>query len=104
MRVLTFNEFVAEKHKAHEIVVVRGLRNKEFVEHEKRLMLENKKKYGLSRYFYIFGSPASELISSAKAREIASTEGFSENLLDQVCAKVGMRLRARAIKLGKVAR
>ncbi len=52
--VLTFSEFVELRIDPDTLVMIRGLRNQEDAEHEKKVMLFNYTRYRIRKFFYIF--------------------------------------------------
>jgi phosphopantetheine adenylyltransferase len=58
--------------------MVRGLRNNEDAEYEKDIMIYNKDKFGITKYFFIFADGEYENISSSMIRNLCETKQFHE--------------------------
>jgi pantetheine-phosphate adenylyltransferase len=72
VKVMTQPEFRCLAIKMADIVIVRGLRSEGDLEQEKKVMILNKEKFGIKKYFYIFGPNKNRDISSSKARQAAA--------------------------------
>jgi pantetheine-phosphate adenylyltransferase len=71
VKVFTFDEFQAMKIEPDRIVMIRGIRDREDMEHERKVMLLNKEEYGITKFYYIFSRDEYVKISSTKARQHA---------------------------------
>lgn len=69
--VTTFTEVVESGIDLKETVMVRGLRGETDSEEEKRVMIENWKKFGLNKFFFIITDEAYRHVSSSAARQAA---------------------------------
>lgn len=74
--VRTFTEQM-EIHKDYsKIIMIRGIRDEEDMENEKRVMKLNKELFGIDKLFYILADDALACISASKAREAAQVFDF----------------------------
>lgn len=74
--VETFDRFKDKVPDMSCIVMVRGIRNRDDAEHEKEIMLYNKSRFGIEKYFYVFCDNGFEEISSSDARKTAEDLNF----------------------------
>jgi pantetheine-phosphate adenylyltransferase len=72
VKVKTFDEFAAESPDMSAIVMVRGVRDKNDAEYEKKVMLYNKEKFNISKYVYLFSDADHQHISSSATRKLAT--------------------------------
>ena len=72
VRVITLDEFRAEKNDPSRIVMVRGLRGPEDVAYEAKVLVYNKEHYGIDHFFYLFSEPALRALSSSDLRRAAA--------------------------------
>lgn len=68
VRIMTPTEFKHSFAKKTNMIIIRGLRNENDLEQETRVMLLNKSKFGIKKYFYIFGPNKNQSISSSRVR------------------------------------
>ena len=54
-----------------ELVMIRGLRNNDDLEYEKRVIIYNKEKFGIDKYFYLYTCERFKNTSSSLARKAA---------------------------------
>jgi len=71
VRVITLDELQARNKSMSDLVMVRGIRDANDAEYEKRVMLFNKECFGIDKYFYLFACDAVKDISSSLARRLA---------------------------------
>lgn len=71
VKIFTFDELQSMKIDYSKVVMIRGIRDRNDVEYEKGIMLYNKEKFGITKFFYIFGREEYTNISSSAAREHA---------------------------------
>lgn len=71
MQVKTFSEFTSEKPSLSDVVMVRGIRDENDAEYEKKVMLFNKEHFDITKYAYLFSDSKHREISSSKARSLA---------------------------------
>jgi pantetheine-phosphate adenylyltransferase len=81
--IMTQTEFKSLSVKNSDITIIRGLRNSDDLEQEKRVMLLNRNQFGIKKYFYIFGPDKNMDISSSRVRQ-ESTNLNLKNLSKQV--------------------
>lgn len=76
--VLDFDEF--RKYQTHkdELIMVRGLRNNEDAEYEKKIMIYNKDRFGITKYLFLFADSKYETVSSSMIRTFCETSQFHE--------------------------
>ncbi|MFH0779986.1 MAG: adenylyltransferase/cytidyltransferase family protein [Parcubacteria group bacterium] len=72
VKVMTFSDFLKLGVKGKDIVMIRGLRNGCDYDSEKQVVFFNKEKYGIGKFFYIFGRKKYKKVSSSRARDAAS--------------------------------
>lgn len=78
VKTMTQAEFKRSFTKKTDMIIIRGLRNANDLEQEARVMLLNKNRFGIKKYFYIFGPKKNQNISSSRVRQ----ESASLNLKD----------------------
>jgi len=61
-----------------QVMMIRGVRNEADAEYEKKVMLYNKKQFGIDKYLYLFSNSGFEQISSSKTRELAENLELEE--------------------------
>lgn len=66
--VVTLKQFMDMHVDTKSIVMIRGLRNEDDAEYERKIMLYNQKTFGISQYLYIFGDKEYTNISSSSVR------------------------------------
>jgi len=71
VQVETLSSFMALKMNKSRIVMVRGIRNEIDLEAEKQVMLLNKSRFGIDKYFLLFSEPEFDQLSSSRVRELA---------------------------------
>jgi len=76
--VKTFDELARENLAMSSIVMIRGIRDENDAEYEKKVMLFNKERFGIEKYVYLFSSEQFKHISSSMARDAASRLDFEE--------------------------
>ncbi len=81
-----------------QVVMIRGIRNKDDAEYEKRVMLYNKERFKINKYFYLFCNDGYEHISSSRARFLAENL-ILEELSDYVSFLVISRLLEKVLKI-----
>lgn len=76
--VMTLAEFVMSGVDPKTVIMIRGVRDEDDVEHEKDVMLKNHSMFGISQYFYIISDCEYRDISSTRAREAAEALDLQE--------------------------
>jgi len=71
VRVLTFASFLAEGINPKNIVMVRGIRDSQDFDYEKKVAFLNRDNFGIDKFLYIMSNPETENISSSAARKAA---------------------------------
>ena len=66
-KILTFDEFQSMAIDYDRVVMIRGIRGVDDVEYEKNVMLYNKEKFGITKFYYIFGKEKYSEVSSSRA-------------------------------------
>lgn len=69
--VITIDEFMAQKKEDSKIVMIRGIRDDNDFEHEKKVMFFNYDKFAISHFFYIISDEKHRNISSSGVRQLA---------------------------------
>jgi len=69
--VMTPAEFKAHSFNLGAIVLIRGLRKPSDFEQEKAVLQLNKEKFGIKKYFYLFGPNKYRFVSSSRVRQDA---------------------------------
>jgi pantetheine-phosphate adenylyltransferase len=69
--VKTFTEYSREKIDFKHLVMIRGIRNEEDMENEKRVMKLNKEMFGIDKIFYILAKKDFADISASRVRKAA---------------------------------
>jgi len=69
--VLTFDELSHQGLEMSSFVMVRGIRDENDAEYEKKVMLFNKERFGIEKYVYLFSGEQFRHISSSKVRDAA---------------------------------
>ena len=93
--IVTLAEFMKTYTPGQDIVIARGIRGDEDLEHEKNVMKENYRDYGVKKYYYIIADEKYREFSSTKARELA-IEGDIEELEKMVHPKIAAMLIEKA--------
>ena len=70
VRVLTLADFLAAHPDPEAIVMVRGVRNEADAEAEKLVMLDNRARFGIARFLYLFDEAVRD-VSSTRTRQAA---------------------------------
>lgn len=83
IKVMTQEEFKALSIKRTDLIIIRGLRNANDLEQEKEVMLLNRNRFGVKKYFYIFSPDKNQGISSSRVRQEATSLNL-KNLSRQV--------------------
>lgn len=71
VKVTTIDKFINEKEVDSQIVMIRGIRDDNDFEHEKKVLFLNYEKFGIDQFFYIVASEEHRDISSSKIRDLA---------------------------------
>ena len=79
--VITIDQFINMKVNVDNIVMIRGLRNKDDANYEKEIMIYNQEKFNITQYLYIFGNKLYENVSSSNVRNNASNFDFHDMYL-----------------------
>ncbi|MFC1645336.1 hypothetical protein ACFL08_04905 [Patescibacteria group bacterium] len=69
--VLTIKEARKRIKDTSDVLMIRGIRNEDDAEYEKKVMFYNKEHFGIERYMYFMSSNGFQEISSSKARKAA---------------------------------
>ncbi len=99
VEVLTLEEFMDKKEADWEITMVRGVRNEDDAEYEKKVMLYNRKEFGVKKFFYVMSDEAHKNISSSKVRAAAKE---LKNLSSFVSPLVGAAILEKTFSLKNV--
>ncbi|MCX6779103.1 MAG: adenylyltransferase/cytidyltransferase family protein [Candidatus Magasanikbacteria bacterium] len=71
VRVLTFASFLAERIDPENIIMVRGIRDSQDFDYEKKVAFLNRDNFGIDKFLYIMSNPENENVSSSAARKAA---------------------------------
>lgn len=74
--IKTFAEYVKFKTDHNKVIMVRGIRNEEDMENEKRVMKLNKELFGIKKFFYILSEDHLACISATKVRRATQELDF----------------------------
>lgn len=69
VKIGTLDDFAKEGRNKSKIVMIRGIRSDRDAEHEMKVMLLNRKDYGIENYIYLWSDCEHKEVSSTKARE-----------------------------------
>lgn len=94
--VMTQAEFKHLFANKTDMVIIRGLRNDGDLEQETKVMLLNRSKFGIKKYFYIFGTNKNQKISSSRVRREVTNLNL-KNLSHQVSPLVISSLLEKAL-------
>ena len=76
--VTTLEKIRAKEIDFRQIVMVRGIRDDNDFEHEKKVLFDNYIGLGIDKYIYLVGDPEFREISSSEARRLAKLENSVE--------------------------
>jgi len=96
--VTTLEEFKNSSFVKENIIMVRGIRTEADIQEEKEVMLYNKEKFGIDKYFYFWSDCDLNTISSSAARQKAQ-ELDLESLSKIVAPLVVTKLLEKALGL-----
>ncbi len=99
--VMTLDEFKMMDVKSSDIIMIRGIRNGDDLEYEKKIALYNNKRFGITKYLYIFCESKYQKISSTGARLFAKDLEL-EKLSECVSSFVISRLLESVLKITNI--
>ena len=101
VEVLTMAEFIALGVEPKRIIMIRGLRGECDAEDEKKVMVLNWKKYGVSQFFFIITDKGFVNVSSSAARmaaEKCNVKSLAELVAPAVVTKLLEKVLAGKVK------
>jgi pantetheine-phosphate adenylyltransferase len=101
VKTMTQEEFKLLSVKSADLIIVRGLRNSDDLEQEKEVMLLNRDRFGIKKYFYIFGPDRNQDVSSSKVRQEAANLKL-KNLSRQVSPLVISALLEKVLRVKNI--
>jgi pantetheine-phosphate adenylyltransferase len=96
--VKTFTEYSQEKIDFKSIVMIRGIRNENDMDNEKRVMKLNKEMFGIDKLFYILAEEEFASISASRVRK-AATELDFQTLAECVSPAIITLLLEKVLKI-----
>ena len=78
VNVTTFNNFNGSSPDFSSLVMIRGIRNQTDLEEEKKVVLLNKKLFGIEKYLYIFCDEKFKEVSSTMVRQLIKEKNIGQ--------------------------
>src|SRR3989339_652489 len=78
VNVTILDEIKETVKNAKDVVMIRGIRDNDDAEHEKQVMIQNSRNYGIEQFFYIYSDSNYKNVSSSRVRRLAENLELEE--------------------------
>jgi len=78
VKICTFTEFSKKNYDSSRIVIIRGIRDENDLNDEKKVISLNFEMFGIDKYFFVLSEDEFKLVSSSKVRSLAEQMNIEE--------------------------